>query len=853
MKLLIWLFTASIAFAGVYHYHNNSPNKEKKEGKENLYAYDDFFFQMRNYPSGRPDLASYQQAFKTARLDMIAAKNNNNRANGFDLDWVSEGANNIGGRVNAIAVDQTNGNTIYVGTARGGVFKTLSGGDTWQPIFDDQPFLSIGCITIDPTIHNTVYVGTGDPNISGYPGIGDGVYRSKDGGETWEHLGLTEQRVISKIIVAPNDPNVIYVAAMGLPFERNNQRGVYKSTNGGLNWQQILFVSDEAGVIDMVMNPNDPNVLYASSWNRIRNNQESVVEGTDAKVWKTTDGGNNWVALEGGLPVNEVVSRINLAISASNPNIVYAAYVSPYEYNIYNIYKTTDNGNNWQALPLDDIQGAPNGQGWYYSRIYIDPLNANTIYLLGLFLNKSTDGGNTWAVSSYEPHADCHALAFNATSTKIYLGTDGGVYKENNQDGQWTDVEDIPNTQFYRTAYNPHNPQMYYAGAQDNGTIYGNALDANNWQTLYGADGFQPQFDPTTPNRVYAEWQNGGILYSNDGGNGFNDGTLGIAPEDRRSWDMPYIISPHNPNVLYTGTYRVYKSESEDTPNWTPISEDVSDGLVYAPRFHVVSAIDESLLQEGLLYVGTTDANVWVSANGGATWDSIHQNGLPNRYISAIKASKHDVNTVFVTQTGYKDNDFAPHVFKSTNKGLTWVSVSGNLPNVAVNCIYLMPQNKDVFFVGTDAGVYGTINGGETWARLGNNMPLIPVYDLTYNPTTNQLVAATFARSIGTYPLADILQAATGNETVDNAPFEVIVSPNPAKDLLVLQIALPINTSKQTNSTIELYNMQGKLLLSSSSTLANTNLDISHLKAGVYLLKIRNGQQLYLQKIIKAD
>ena len=849
MKLLLSISAAIIASAIVCYFIICPKNDKTKIENENLYAYDDFFLQARNYPTGKPDLNTYQQAFKTARFDMLNQQNNTNRSEGFNLPWTSQGATNIGGRVNAIAIDQTNDNIMYVGAARGGVFKTINGGNNWIPIFDNQPFLSIGCITIDPNDHNTIYVGTGDPNVSGYPGIGDGVYRSKDAGLTWENIGLTEQRIMSTIIVHPTNPNTIYVATMGLPFERNNKRGVYKTTDGGLNWQQVLYVSDEAGIIDMVINPNQPDVLYASSWNRIRNNQESLIEGTDAKIWKTTNGGSNWAALEGGLPNGEVVSRINIAISPSNPNVLYAAYVSPYEYNIYNIYKTTDNGDNWQPLPLETVQYAPNGQGWYYSKIYTDPQNPDIVYLLGLFLNKSVDGGNSWEVSSYEPHADCHALAFNAAANKMYLGTDGGVYKEENQSGVWSDAEDIPNTQFYRTAYNPHNPNTYFGGAQDNGTIYGNATNPNNWQALYGADGFQPQFDPTTPNRVYAEWQNGGILYSNDGGGSFMDGTAGIDAADRRSWDMPYIISPHNPNVLYTGTYRVLKSDSPDAPNWLPISDDVSDGLVYAPRFHVVSAIEESTMQQGLLYVGTTDANVWISSNSGETWDSIHQNGLPNRFVSSVKASKHNPNTVFVTQTGYKNNDFTPHVFKSTDKGTTWISVSGNLPNIAVNCIYLMPQSEEIFFVGTDAGVYGTINGGETWERLGNNMPMVPVYDLTYNPTTNQLVAATFARSIGTYPLDDILQQFTNTQTIKSPIFEVKISPNPTKNILQIQLAQNI----PPNSLIELYNLHGETVFSQYTNQKTITVDINQLTAGMYIVRVQNGKQLHHQKIIKTQ
>ena len=734
----------------------------------------------REYPEFRTDVTTYTSALQEAKT---SAQQRGGQL-GFSAPWTVQGPANIGARINTIKVHPTNPNIIYIGYSQGGVWKTANGGQTWLPIFDNQPFLAIGDIELDPQNPNIVYVGTGDPNISGYPFIGDGLWKSTNGGQTWQHLGLENQRIVSKILVHPTNANILYAATMGLPFERNNDRGLYKSTNGGQTWQQVLFVSDSTGIIEMAMSPNDPNVIYAAAWDRIRNNQESLVSGNNARIWKTVNAGANWTMLSGGLPEDEN-SRIGLSTSADNPDYLVSVYVGT-SLDIQGMYATSDGGNNWSPLPLDGLDlGMMGGFGWYFGKIFINPFNPNDIFVCGVELWRSIDGGSTWFRATpdwwlYEVHADTHDMAFIDANTCL-LATDGGLYRSSDSGFFWEKIENIPTSQFYRVAYNPFAPDWYYGGMQDNGTSGGNADIPNDWHRLFGGDGFQAVFHPDDPNIFYFETQNGDIWGTTDGGGFFDYATTGIEFSDRRHWDMPYILSRHDAEVMYTGTYRVYQSFGH-TPVWVPVSEDLTDGIVYESRFHTISTLDESPLDPDLLYVGTTDGNVWSGTPSISNWTNITA-GLPDRYVSSVKASPSVTNRVYVAHTGYKSNDFTPHLHRSDNRGNTWTAISGDLPNLAINDLYILPGHQDsIIFVGTDGGVFATLDGGQHWERLGTGMPTVPVYDLDLNPIQRTLIAGTYARSIMTFPL-DSLQ--TGDNVSTNTPGgqkppKLTVTPNPA-------------------------------------------------------------------------
>ena len=758
--------------------------QEEKQDSANL-SPAEWFFALREWPDFVPDVTTYRDALKAARQ----AAQSRDENPGFNTAWQLEGPANIGARINTIAVSPFNPDLILIGYSHGGIWKTEDGGQNWRPVFDSNSFLSIGDITFDPSHGNVVFAGTGDPNISGYPFIGDGVWMSMDYGETWAHLGLENQGIISKILVDPNVPNRLYVGAMGLPFARNNQRGFYSGTALGGNWQQKLFISDQTGIIDLVMAPGNPQVLYAAAWDRIRNNQESVVSGENARIWKTVDGGNTWAQLGGGLP-DGVFSRIGLAIDPSNANHIFATYVNT-SLEFSGLFESFDAGQTWNENPCQGLDyGFQSNFAWYFGKMRINPFNPLDIWLLGVQSYQSLDGGETWQLAAgfgQGVHADHHDIVF-LSAQHYLLATDGGLYRSTDQAQTWEKTENIPTTQFYRVAVNPHRSEYYYGGAQDNGTSTGNTANLFNWQPVFGGDGFQAVFHPTNPNIFYYEFQNGSIFGTTDGSN-FDQATNGIEGSDRRHWDMQYTIGQHDPNVMYTGTYRVYRGEGH-LPVWTPISEDLTDGIIFGSRFHTITTVNESPLDPEQLYVGTTDANVWRGNPQSQTWVNISA-GLPDRYVSSIKASPSDPNRVFVSQTGYKSNDFAPRIHRSDDQGANWISISGDLPNLAVNDLVILPGHQDsVIFAATDGGVYGTTNGGLHWERVGTGIPIVPVYDLDLNPAKQTLVAGTYARSIHTFPL-DSLQLGQNSSTFTPNGYalpSLSVSPNPASGQTLLTV-----------------------------------------------------------------
>ncbi len=736
---------------------NNLSATAKKEGK-NKFAADENFFLQRSYPDSVFQMEAYNNALQFAHRDYLANKPIPGQRSGNPLVWETEGPGNIGGRINTIAVDPTNSNIIYVGNACGGVFKTTNSGATWNPIFDDQPYLAIGDIAIDPSDPNTIYVGTGDPNISGFPFLGDGVYKSTDAGQTWTNIGLVDQRIVSAIRVHPLYPNLIYVATMGLPFQKNNERGLYKSTNGGQSWQQVYFQADSAGVADVIIHPTDTNVVYITGWNRIRNNVTSLTWGPECQILKSTDAGQSWQPVMNGIPNVGILSRISIEMSGTNHNVLYASVIDS-TFDVQGIYKTVNGGQSWTTLAANGLPSDVfSGFGWYFDQLKLNPANDNELFVLGVDLYRSSDGGNTFVMAgppwyTYDFHADKHDLVFDGNT--IYCATDGGLYASTDRGDNWVDIENIPNTQFYHVAINPHANGVYYGGAQDNGTTAGNKTLINQWERIFGGDGFDIQFHPTIPDIFYVETQNGGIWTTNDGGLYVYDAVDGINDNDRRNWDMPYLMSNFDANTLYTGTYRIYKSTSGNFPNWQPISNDLTKGALGEANRNTISVIEESKLISGKLFAGTSDGNVWRSTDGGNTWTSIKA-GLPNRYVTDLEVSSLNANLVLVSHSGYKDNDFIPHIHLSRNNGDNWTDISGNLPPIAINEVAISNLNDSLIFVATDGGVYYTVNQGAQWERLGANMPVMVVYDIKIDALNQKLIAGTHARSIMSIPIDSI-------------------------------------------------------------------------------------------------
>jgi hypothetical protein len=442
---------------------------------------------------------------------------------------------------------------------------------------------------------------------------------------------------------------------------------------------------------------------------------------------------------------------------------------------------------------------------------------------------------------TYEVHADKHDMVFD-NAGNYFLATDGGLYSSSDQGFNWTDEENIPNSQFYRIAASPWISNEQAGGMQDNGTANGNEFTINNWQRIYGGDGFTCIYSPDDPLVFYAETQNGNIVYSEDGGQSFFDANNGIDPTDRRNWDMVFIMSPANSLNLYTGTYRVYESTGSLSPNWVAISPDLTDGNIFGERFHTISTIEESPAAVGKLYAGTTDGNVWTGSPAG-TWVNISA-GLPDRYVTNIAASAQYANTVYVSHSGYKDNDQIPHIHKSDNNGSTWRDISGDLPNLPVNNILLHPTDSSVLFIATDAGVYITQNGGQHWDRLGSGMPVVPVFDIAFHPLDNRLLAGTFARSMMAFPL-DSLGMITNIQNRVSKPSVLSVFPNPANE--------KIQFMNPDASMVSIYELSsGRKVFEEKRSKGMQQVDVNNFSSGVFILSVvsENGEA-FQQKFVR--
>lgn len=813
---------------------------------EKLFPYEDYFLD-KQFPITSFSYDAYQNALKNVA---IWKSKSSNRSNG---SWQVQGPGNIGARVNTVAVHPTNSNIILAGFSEGGVFKTMNGGQSWYPVFDNQTKLSIGDITYNPQNPNIVYVGTGDPNISGYPFTGNGLFKSIDGGESWTYSGLQETGIISQIRVSEKNPDIIYASSTGLPFIKTQERGVYKSADGGNTWQKILFVNDSTGIIDLALDPRDDKVLYAVSWSRVRNNNLSITSSTDGKIYKTIDGGINWKILEGGLPAGEV-SRIGIDICKSQPDVLYATYTHHSTYNLEDIYTTNDGGANWDKLPIyasnrPISQNLYGGFGWYFGKVKVNPQNPDDLFVLGVDCYRSRNGGDTWELATppwwtYEVHADKHDLVF--TDTEVILATDGGLYATDiDQSDEWRDIENIPTTQFYRVAYNPHNPDFYYGGAQDNGTTGGNASGIDQWERIFGGDGFQMVFHPDVPEVFYVSSQNGSIRVTEDGGQSFDSGTNGIDSDDPRNWDMPYMLSAHHTERLYTGTNRVYRSQGPYVPSWQSISPVLTDSLSPALRKNI-SALHESPVNEDYIYAGTSDGLLWGTNNFGSTWEKINA-GLPVKYVTSVQASPDNAEAVFVSFSGYRDFDNTAYIYKSSDNGKNWVNIQGDMPLISINSIFVLPGYNDrVLFVATDAGVFYTKNRGLNWQVLGDNLPSVAVYHLGYNVQKNELVAGTYGRSIQSFALDQLDLSTSTNQTIFSP--SLTVTPSLASTEITLALS-SLPKSKKINGYV--MNANGSIVSEFNMSGLTKNMNISNLPNGTYFICLYSEDGVIAKKIVK--
>jgi photosystem II stability/assembly factor-like uncharacterized protein len=745
--LIFFTIISSSLIFSVYHISEILFDNEENEEAETKPT--DWLYAQRAYPSGIINHEIYLDALHQAQN----LRNQSNILRGGAANWTFAGPSNTGGRITSLAIHPSDAQTIYIGAAAGGIFKTTDGGFSWLPVFDSNSSLAIGDVAVATSNKNVLYVGTGEANGGGgsvsFDGLG--VFKSLDAGATWQNMGLEKVGSIGKIAIDPQNPNRAFVGAMGYLYEKSPDRGVFRTLNGGQTWQKVLFQTDSTGCIDIALNPQNPNIIYAALWERMRYPNSRNYGGATCGIYRSKDGGDTWEKLTTGLPSSDI-GRIGLAISPADPSVIYGIYTDVIGY-FKGVFKTSDGGNSWSRF---DTGGHLNGMfssfGWWFGKIMADPIDINTVYALGLDIFKTSDGGTNWIPISNSIHVDQHALWINPNNpNQIYAGNDGGFYTSDNGASSWNFKDNLPITQFYTCEIDFKNPHRLYGGTQDNGTWRTVTGATNDWTHIAGGDGFVCLVDPTDNKYVYASSQNGSFYRSTDGGSNFQSGLQGINLSEPRNWKTPVMLSPNNPNTLYYGSNRIYRS-TDRANSWVAISPDLSKGsgngnLAYG----TLTALAVSPKNAQIIYGGTDDGNAWVTSDGGTNWTKIN-NGLPNRWVTSIAADPFDENTAYITFSGYKWREYQPHVLKTTNKGTTWTDISSNLPQAPVNDFIIdssfNTNNQRAFYAATDFGVYVSYNSGGTWAVLGTGLPLVSVMDMVLHDSSRTLVAATHGRSM---------------------------------------------------------------------------------------------------------
>jgi len=725
-----------------------------------------------------------------------------NEASLKGLEWRSIGPAMTAGRIADIAVNPKDRSQWFVAVGSGGVWKTDNRGTTWQTVFDKEASYSIGCVTIDPNNTETVWVGTGE-NVSGrHVGYGDGVYKSLDSGKSWTNMGLKNSQHIGMIVIDPRDSNVVYVAAQGPLWSAGGDRGLYKTTDGGKNWELILSAGQYTGANEVHLDPRNPDVVYASLHQRFRNVAALMDGGPESGIHKSTDGGQTWRELTNGIP-KEDKGKIGLSISPADPDVVYATIELAQRTG--GLWRSTDGGASWEKRSDEFYSGTgPH----YYQEIFASPHDVDTVYQVGPTLHKTVDGGETMKpVRNRSVHGDYHALVYDPNDPDyLMVGTDGGVYETFDETENWKFFANMPITQFYKVTVDYDEPfYNIYGGTQDNNTQGGPSRTDNvhgirnsDWYVTVFADGHQSAADPTNPDIIYSEWQQGNLVR-------FDRKTGEIVyiqpqPEanensERFNWDAPILISPHNSARLYFASQRVWRSDTRGD-SWTAISGDLSHGrdrmtlpmmgrvwsydsawdLMAMSQYGTITSLSESPLVEGLLYAGTDDGRIQVSENGGESWRAIDKlPGVPDGFfVNDIKADLHNADTVYVVVDDHKSGDFSPYILKSSNRGQNWLNIGKGLPERHVAWRLVQDHvNPALLFAATEFGVFFTIDN-QTWTKLSGGTPNIAFRDLAIQKRENDLVGATFGRSFYVFD--------------DYTPLRSVTAKNLASDTLLFPV-----------------------------------------------------------------
>jgi photosystem II stability/assembly factor-like uncharacterized protein len=677
--------------------------------------------------------------------------------------------------------------TFYVGFWTGGLWKTTNNGTTFEPVFDGQSKLAIGDVTVAPSDANIVWVGTGDAFTSRSSYAGDGVYKSTDAARTWQNMGLRDSHHISRIAIHPTNPDIVYVAAMGHLFSENSERGVFKTSNGGATWEKVLFINDKVGVIDLVVDPKDPDTLYAAAYDKQRLPWQMVNGGPESGIYKTTNGGKRWTRLAGGLPAGRI-GRIGLDIFLKNPKILYAVIENQNPRTVApgaaagrgnadptiggEVYRTDDGGETWKKQNADDYNVSPKGP-YYFSQIRVDPGNDQHVLVTQDGFRRSLDGGRTWNAPAIFPRmfGDYRTMWFDPENPqRIIAGSDGGFVVSYDGGRTGDHYDNIPVGEIYSIGVDMEDPYNLYAGLQDhehwrgpsNGPL--GRVTPWDWYAVGDNDGIFTQVDPTDSRWLYTSRQYGGqTRVDQKFGYETNIWPQRLEGEPYRfQWATPLHISPHDPKVIYAGAQVLLRSRDRgDT--WTEISPDLSTndkarivresegGVPGGIPWFAITSISESPVTRGVIWAGTSDGNVQVTRDDGAAWTDptaklAAAGGRKDAYVSRVRASSHAAGRAYVAKSGYRFDDFTPYLYRTDDFGATWTSIAANLPREPINVVVEDAKNPDLLFVGNDTGIFVSIDRGGRWVKMNNNMPNVPVHDMIVHPREQDLILGTYGR-----------------------------------------------------------------------------------------------------------
>ena len=755
------------------------------------------------YPHFAYDAEAYTRSLQQA-VDMRAAPITHR----FGA-WESVGPTNAPGGITDIEIDPEQPDVAYAASV-GGVYKSLDFGETWASISDDIPVRAVGDIAIDPSNPQIIYAGTGEPNAIRDSRPGGGVYKSEDSGRTWRYSGLAATSSVGRILIDPRYSNRVFVAAPGELYNPNPDRGVYRSSDGGQSWEHVLSINDSTGVIDLVMNPKNPDILFAAAWERMARLSHINLNGKATGIYRSEDGGDTWTELgrETGLPAGETMGRIGLAICRDFPETMYARYTRNRTF--HSLYRTEDGGKSWteagdpgiikDLLFLYSVEE----KSYFFGQVRVAPSNPDLVYFLDRVLLRSDNGGKDW---EYERHRlrHFHALAFDPQNTsRILTGLDGGTLYRLGRDSSWTRGGHMDNTQFNEVAFDPSNSAQLFGGAQDHGALASRGR-RDNWGRLAPWDVYYMVADPTDPRIVYVGLPHGWFIKFGRNWYGARNAGNGIYRNSKKNRAMPLIMDPHDRLVLYTGAERVYRT-SNGAERWHPISPRLT-GQVKYEKLGTITTIAVAPTNSDIIYAGTDNGHLWVTTDLGGNWNRI-SDSLPERWITRVVADPLDERTAYVTFSGWRWGESESHVFRTDDQGQTWDDISGNLPEMPVNAFAVDPVKNNVVFAGTDAGAYVSITRGMRWEALSEGMPLVTVVDMKifFDGVERFLLAGTHGRSMFTLDLAET-GTATSPEVGSVAKLEFLQTyPNPFTGSVTVEYHL----DQASTVDLEVYDLTGR-------------------------------------------